>query len=344
MRKHKQKAKSKRRRARGRKGNNLSIPKHLNSNDTYKWADFFELSCLVDFRGALSRGEIFDSVELELRDHIIDSTEFEGEGGLVYSLSSFPQGKKDKVRFFGDELFKMFEYRLQVYGKWYPFKVKSGLLQLKGSPTVKQKIYLYFLMCSNLNFFPEYQNKLTTEFEKISKLSLKKFVSPKAEVHHFGANVKPSKYSGHLFDKITQLGVDLNCRVTVSKNEFAKHDTGDGQLDIVAWFPFKDKNWSQVIILAQCKCSNTWVEDRFSTSLDNWGGKLHFRQPINSMTFIPFCYRRMNGVWHADHNVSGTILIDRQRLIQCLEGNVNFFSNYESYKFVSKIFKFGKKS
>jgi hypothetical protein len=331
------KAKIKRRTKGTRENKGFSIPSY-SKFDLYLWADYFELVCLADKDQSLSKGQAFDLLELPLRDSLIDKEEFEEKNGPIYSLANYPQGKKDSLRFFCDELFKMFEYRANVYGRCYPFKLTKGFLQFNPTLSIKQKLYIYLVTCSKLRHFSDNQSKLTSEFEKISKESLIRMLAPRAEVHHFGATGRPSRYAGSLFDKIALLAKDLDCDVAAQPTDFSKHNAGDGGLDIVAWYPFKDLKWSRMILLAQCKCSDSWVEDRFSSSLDAWTGKIHFKQPISNVTFIPFCYRRICGKWHSAPHVSGTILIDRQRLIDCLGEDLNFFNKYESFKFVSERF------
>ena len=332
-------SKAKKRPIRKRKRKPFQAPPSLKHSELFRWADYFELACLYNSDKSISKGDIYCIMEPLLRDSIIDKEEFESSDDCS-DKDIFPpnETKNDQYRFFCDELFKMLEYRAWVYKAFYPFKIKEGnLLELKPSLQIKCKLYIYLLSCSNLSFFKDAQSKLTTDFEILSKESLKRFVSSKAEIHHFGANVRPSSYTGNLYSKIVKLAEDLNCDLIAQKEDFSSKDSGDGGLDIVAWYPFKDLKWSRFIILAQCKCSEEWVDLRFSSSLEAWQGKIRFTNPINNMTFIPMCYRRCNGAWHKNHNVSGTILIDRQRLIDCLGDNVDFFKKYNSLKYVDEI-------
>jgi hypothetical protein len=332
-------SKIKKKSARRSKKKPFQSPPSFKHTELFRWADYFELVCLFNLDKSISKGDVYSIMAPLLRDSIIDKEEFESsDDGAEKDILPSNESPTDQYRFFCDELFKMFEYRTLVYKAFYPFKIKEGnLLQLKPSLYIKCKLYIYLLSCSNLSFFKDAQSNLTTEFEILSKESLKRFISAKAEIHHFGANVRPSSYSGNLYAKIVKLASDLNCDLIAQKEDFSPKDTGDGGLDIVAWYPFKDMKWSRFIILAQCKCSEEWIDLRFSSSLDAWQGKIGFKQHINNMTFIPMCYRRQNGAWHKSHNVSGTILIDRQRLIDCLGDNVDFFKKYNSVKFVDKM-------
>ncbi|MEQ1586553.1 MAG: hypothetical protein ABL895_11785 [Cyclobacteriaceae bacterium] len=312
------------------------IPK-IKENDLSRWADYFELLCIANVDKCFTKGEVVGMLNPFLKDEIVIGDLFEPDDTSTVSKT---ESTPDKLRNFSDELFKMLEYRVLVYQSYYPFKIVEGdTLQLKGSLYIKNKLYLYLLWCSNLLFFPEKQHKLTTEFEYLSCEFLKRFLSPNAVIHHFGANVTPSKYKGKLYDKIATLAEDLDCELIAAKEDFDDRDTGDGGIDLVAWYPFTDQKFSRLIVLAQCKCSETWIDTRFSSSLEAWMGKINFRLNPNNLTFIPMCFRKQTGAWHVGHHVTGTILVDRQRLIEKIGSKLNFFKSYESVKFVNTFLK-----
>jgi hypothetical protein len=284
--------------------------------DTYLWADYFELLCIVNKDKKVSKADIIDRLMQPKTDYGDDD-----------NTRDTTATKKEKFERIASEILDLIEYRKNVYLKSYPFKFETAeTFFCLNILTSAQKTYLYLLFCSHLNLFSKSDcADLTSDFELISLNAIKKYMPKLRHVYIFGASSKhkASKYSGNEFKRVSKLAQDLKEICLQREGDIPPTSVGDGGLDIVGWYEFPDKANSQVMVFAQSKCSETWVSERHSSSYDNWRNRIQLNNHPNNLTLIPFCYRRSNGKWHKPGDTSSVVLIDRSRLMNLIKGSAN---------------------
>ena len=68
-------------------------------------------------------------------------------------------------------------------GETYPFTIRSkNYISLNNDLTPTQHLYLFLLLCSNLRVIKKGKDKLTSDFEDVSKKAFDKYVKPKSYV------------------------------------------------------------------------------------------------------------------------------------------------------------------
>ena len=121
----------------------------------------------------------------------------------------------------------------------YPFIIIGNTIKLKTILSDKQKLYIFLLLCTNLNYFKSFQHELTTDFELLSQYVLASFLPTKAVVKSFG---KKSNYTGNAKNKITLLANEIGLKINANRLEcISSQNSQERGCDLVAWIPFKDK-------------------------------------------------------------------------------------------------------
>lgn len=305
-----------------------SLPKSL---DGFVWADYIELLCLTNLDGDVSKSDLLDRIEKRVA---VGESSDEGNSEV---LDNTRLKVRDKYRRKIGDWFRHLDFRAQVFQEFYPFKVSEDTNSLlrKQRLSPKCKLYVYFLLAS---YFTE-KHVLTSTFEKISEEALKSYLPQGAEVYVFGTSASRSgRYRGNLQAKISKLAKDL--RETPRQDvKFSNYNTGDHGLDLVAWFPFNDKNDRLLILLGQCGCTEKWVGKQHSSGFETWNELIAFRTRPNNLAFIPFCFRDPDGTWSRPQDIQGTILVDRLRFIYLLRKSPNLIESLACYTFVQQILK-----
>ena len=279
----------------------------------YLQADFVELSCLLQLEKSLERGEVAnlyaaDADTNELND--FDVLENDAAANSDFQLSRVNQ------------YWEHIRYRSHTFADTYPFSCsrESGELRLRDDINDYQKLYIYLLLSSSLrNLKPQLCSRITDDFEKLCAQALRQYLGDASEVRRFGKG-KSSDYTGSKYDKISNLAQDIFESVIVDTNSFYSRDTGDGGLDLVAWFPVPEPDHSpnRLLVFAQCACGNRWMDKQHSSGYDKWSRLISLStKPVNAM-FIPYCFRGANGAWYQPYDIQMTVLIDRFRLMQFL--------------------------
>jgi len=312
------------------------------TKDVHMWADFVELLCLVNPDRACSRADVLDryaealDVDEELAD--IDAEE---------ELTPLrPPQRNDKRALQANDWFTHLEYRQTVFRDFYPFYLSEqrDSVYRHTELTSKQKVYILFLLASNLTYFNQSDiNILTSSFELVSMEALKSYLPLNAYVKLFGTGPlhHEAKYTGLLINKIRKLAADLGEQVLCNETHFRPGDTGDGGLDIVGWIPLGDSSGGFILIFAQCACTDNWETKQFSSSEMKWKKYITFSAPPCNMCFIPICFRSAGGTWHNSTKISDTILIDRVRLVHLLSNNENISEpTFAPYEFIENIISF----
>jgi hypothetical protein len=316
----------------------------IKKKDFFRWADFVELSCLLDdLDGQAFLGEVlsepwgFESGFAGMFTEDDSSDDFSDER----------PGYEDQVESKLRDLLYYLQSRQKLLGNYYPFEVNNQDNSIKLKKIEHSHIlYVYLLCAANLSFVKQVASDLTTGFERLAYHVVKKIMSDQATVKLFGTakTTGYESYTGSKYCKIKKLASDLNARISsdISKNTYSANDTGDDGLDIAAWVPFKDNVANQLLILAQAGCTcdeNEMLNKQYGCDPDKWKNKIPGITPI-SMMITPVCYRNTEGKWVNPTNVI-SVFIDRIRVMQLLADFVPELKNksisslediFENYK------------
>lgn len=309
--------------------------------EQHRWADYFELLCLSNIDGEIDVATMQDRVELKERDGVDmgfdDSAESSDDLDIEYLADGdVNQNEKWDLRFL--DYFKHFKLRAAKFGLFYPFIIDGKKIVLKEGyqSSVHQKFYTYLLCCSSLSYFSDIQGVLTSDFEELCNLALTSML-PNNKTHTLGKTASGSArtYHGNVYDKLKNLADDLSVKLRVTREDFAASSSGDGGLDLISWYDFKDNTNSIPTFGGQCKCSPEWINAKDPSSLLQGYFDLD-HQPTN-MFFVPYYYRRSNGDWHQKQYVRNKIVFDRLRLCNLLRDEL---SNFESTNAFNSIEEF----
>ena len=315
-----------------------SLSKLPNRSIDHLWADYAELLCLVNTDREISKDQIVARLE-----------EGEDVGEIVDDADDTTQLSvaevNDRVSVQVDDWFRYLQFRAGAYGDFYPFYLThdGNTLIANDSLSVRQKLYIFLLLASNLTYLsPRDRDTLTNCFEAISKEMLKKMLPSDARVHLFHPRHK--EFSGNFWTRLNALASEIKETVTAQPDEFSEYDTGDKGLDLVAWVPVVDELPSLLIVFGQCACTLAWVEKQHSSSFAAWNGKLTFTAPPSNMAFIPFCFRRPSGDWYSQSDIHHSVLIDRLRIVNILQERYTIIQSRPSYDIVEHVIEYEESS
>jgi hypothetical protein len=296
-------------------------------------ADFIELLALL--RENDSYITLQDTITY-YKDYEFD-IDFEESNLVEDSASSNVSEKNDKWQTTFREIFYVIEERVLVYDVNYPFEVDGLKIKLKNNLNEPSKLYLYLLISSNLNNFKKVNSILTSEFEKISKLTLESYL-PNLEVEEFGQN---SQYIGNTINKIKALSIKLNITTRVNEiNQISTIANKEKGLDIVGWQSFSDSISNMVIILGQCACGKNWVNKKGDTSeYEDSYLDFHKLKPIHAM-FIPYGLVKHTKTFFQSNSTNGRLLFERKRILELMINKMNDFKDLQSYKIVTKCIEY----
>ncbi|MDR1883136.1 MAG: hypothetical protein LBR26_10220 [Prevotella sp.] len=294
--------------------NNIDKPDYTEFELNY-YADFVELIALFEKQDGVTFGDIQDR--------------FFGE--KYYENAE----KKDLDEAFLDRIFGMIEERINLYKIDYPFQYQNNeILILKQNLTFKNKLYLSLLVSSKLNIFNPFQVDITTDFEKISYVVLKKFLPENAIIKEFGEN---TAYNGNAVAKIKQLANELDLLINdYELNQVSERNTQERGLDIVGWLSFADKCGNKVVFLCQCACGKQFESKQHDTRRFENYLQFYKTNPQHTM-FIPYSLInvRENKFYHSDYIERDYLIFERKRIIEY--HNDTSFENSESFKIVKRI-------
>ncbi|MGH9931855.1 MAG: hypothetical protein ACREA9_21870 [Pyrinomonadaceae bacterium] len=311
------------------------------TSDAHELADYIELLCLVTEDGRISKADVIAWVKRRVKDlsegkpseieEIEDETLLEDQG--LEEAGGEPPAINDKWDERGIDWFRHLEYRVGAFGEYYPFKMlKSGsvlvLKRPKSSVTLKHKLYLFFLLASNLRLFSKADvSSIASIFEFISYCALEAYLPANTELHMFGKHpLNTGRYSRSLWRKLDLLAKDIREKVVCAKADFKPTNSGDAGLDLVGWSALEDKSaMTRGFLLAfgQCACTKAWVKKQHETHYDEWKNYMSFTSYPFRLTFIPYCFRTASGDWYEWTKIHMTVLIDRGRLLRLLTGKQN---------------------
>ena len=243
--------------------------------------------------------------------------------------------EKDQDEIWIKEMFQICINRSELLTVDYPFHLEETTIELKEDLSGKQKIYLLLLLASNLNYFPKFQSKLTTDFEAISYESLKNYLPREACIKQFGKN---SDYNGTAKQKIKNLAVDLKIRCDEEMIEDNATGNQERGLDVIGWIPFKDEIPNLLTVFGQCACGKDWFKKQGETKRYEKYYRFVSHTPIHSM-FIPYALVKDSSRFFQADEVD-CLLFERFRILQNLR-NTDFVDTLESKNIVDRCVAFG---
>ncbi len=296
-------------------------------NDVFVWSDYVEIRCFVHPDGSFSRSALSETTE-EMEEVIGDTDlevpedELEEDGEEENQPDDeeiSPPEKQDRRSRKAAEVFSHIRVRSVLFGEeLYPFIIDddSKSISLKDNLTDWHLTYIQLLISSALRYVPRTRRQeVTDKFELVSHEIFKQLMPSGWEVHQFGKN-SSTRYTGHLFDKLTALAADVRGVITCLRTDFDENDRGDGGLDLVAWHPMGDVRRSMPIAFAQCGCTaDSYGPKTLDASPAMLSGKLSVSHNWATYYFMPQALHNGSD-WIGFKKFGSAIVLDRYRIMK----------------------------
>lgn len=296
----------------------------------YRWCDYVELRCLTHMDKRFSRDNLAEAVgeskELASRggEQATDPDEFsieDQENEEDETLTSESE-VTDQTELLSAATFRHLRWRATVFGAAWPFEIDEHAqeITIKNELNNTHYLYLQLLLSALLRYCPKKRSSTyTSTFENLSFHVFKNLMPKGAQVHQFGVG-HSTHYTGHLFNRLEKLSLDIQGNLLLEKRDFPKNDAGDGGLDLVAWHDLNDQRDNIPIALAQCGCTATgWPNKMLEASPAKLGKKLVTGHDWSTYYFMPLdlCDERDGKMhWMEWRDVNSAIVIDRLRFIR----------------------------
>ena len=285
-------------------------------DDTNLYADFVELLAVFSKGDGVAHGDVLDR--------------FFGEPDENNSSEI-----NDANESFVDEIFSMIEERKFLYAGQYPFEFgDEQTVRLKVDLTTPQKLYLFLLLSSSLNFFKAFNSEITTDFEKVSYEAIRSFL-PNAIVKPFG---KHSEYKGTAKEKIEKLAEDIGLPTDDYEiGNIGERNNQERGLDIVSWLPFEDKCQNKVVFLCQCACGKQFESKQHDIRRYEHYYRFYRTKPQRTL-FVPYSLinPKENKFYHSDYVEDDYLLFERLRIINLSKQKEEVFRQLKSNNLVER--------
>ena len=298
--------------------------------ERYRWCDYVELRCLTHMDKRFSRDNLAEAVgesqELASKggEQAPDPDEFSVDDQEHEENEAFASETEvgDQTELLSVVTFRHLKWRASVFGAAWPFEVDVHAQEITIKTALDNAHYLYLqlLLSALLKYCPK--NRATTytsTFENLSFHIFKDLMPKGAQVHQFGVG-RSTHYTGHLFERLEKLSLDVRGNLLLERRDFPKNDAGDGGLDLVAWHDLNDQRDNIPIALAQCGCTaNGWPAKMLEASPAKLGNKLITGHTWATYYFMPLdlCDERDGKMrWMEGRDVSTAVVIDRLRFIR----------------------------
>lgn len=320
-------------------------------------ADYVELMCAAsvdgeysaaDFRSSRKLQEEDDSVPVEASAHelLLERDDVDGdplerlflpEAGpdtpgdsdgepppSAEAKETLGPAEEDDARLVeATEVIQHLSFRAEELDEAYPFELRDDDNLVLKDLNDTRRTYLFLLLASCLSRLQEKtdESAVTKAFELFCVHPLRAHLGPRFESHVFGTagDSEAARYTGSLWDKLTRLADDLRLKLLASEQEVSENLRGDNGLDLVAWSPTGDEAPGLVIFFGQCASGANWRGKQLEPSQQKWSNVLSFPAPLVHGTFIPLCYRKVDGSWHREYQMAQGVLFDRLRLMLALK-------------------------
>lgn len=279
-------------------------------------ADLIELLLTVGYDGMThiakqSAEAVITSAEIHPEE--LDEREVEEKGLEADAV------KNDRISIAMEDAWKVLLYRDKFFGMDYPFDIDGNTIRISNELTFGGRIYRFLLACSRLRSFGIKSRLAWAKgFANVSAFALKQALPAKAVVKVFDANSEDRRlyYSTDLRIALKILGKELHA-LYINEAECDKAtSSGDAQIDIVANYPFEDGCSGTISVLGQCAARETeWPTKRFEGNPATLVTYFTFTHTPLHITFIPLSFRLTTGEWVSSNKVTGTLVLDRGRIL-----------------------------
>ena len=304
------------------------VPRHAYP---FLWAVYVELLCLCGQNGFVSKGNI-DAITQEAGDVQSDSVE-----ALIGDMES--EDLDDSVSQRWADIHARLTARSKQYQDCWPFVLEPGVLRSRfDGSNPGHRLYAALLIASSLRLCTKKRaQEVTDAFEEISYHWLRGSLNDLWEVRPFGAHQKlPNAYQGSLLEKLKALAKDIRARLQKEDADYDPRNTGDGGIDLVAWFNMGDQRGNMPVIFGQCACSPTdWEDKQLDVTPAAIEGHLAPHHPGAAYCFVPHDLSANDSRWDRSEHVKRTVLIDRLRFLKLFERN-SFLARLPTWAFVDE--------
>lgn len=297
------------------------------NNDINAWADFVEISCLVNPDGiytldalndetgdAHEAGEdiVWDDDTSEISD-LIPNDEYENAPS-----DSDENRKREHFERSLRHAFARLEARVLHFGDSYPFTlIESRILQKISPITTSNRFYISLLLSANLRLAtPSIISRVGNMFEKLCGPFFQMLIPPNSVCHHFGA-AGNGLFTGGLRQKIDTFCDVLETKKAVDAEQVDLPNSGDGGLDWIAFRKFSDISWRGPVFFAQCACGADWQEKQDEASRQRWESIVQLPFPTMTFMFTPRVPRADDNKFENPTSIHRELVfVDRPRIME----------------------------
>ncbi len=304
----------------------LDATKLKTTIDYHRWVDYIELHAILNPDGEASIYEVLSEPW---------SYDKGFASALTLDAENAPDEKKDQIENATatriTDLIKYLKIRKTILKDNYPFCFSDDSNTLACDVAVKDSaiLYVYLLLSANQQFLDKsYAQNFTKGFEHIAFYCAKKLLPALAEVRFFGTGATGDMkvYTGNRKAKLTALAQDMGVSLTpeFEAETVSPHDTGDAQLDIALWIPFRDFAGHTPLFLVQAGCASAeqnMIKKQYDIDDRKWKNRFQNIVPTPVMV-TPVCYRRADGNWIKPSEIL-SVFIDRVRIMKLLADDIN---------------------
>lgn len=233
-----------------------------------------------------------------------------------------------------EDCWTQLEYRAGEFANCYPFKVQGSELcfEKRGPMKKRDMLYAFLLICSRLKSFSGsgvksgFVQRAAGAFVSVCRQVLVELSSVKAEVRIFDAHSSDRKsyYGNKLKDAIKILAKDM-CAMSLNHaiiDDIDDRDSGDEGIDLVSIDGLGRSSSGSIVILAQCAARETgWPQKRLEGHPITIDRIIITQSSPLHILFTPVCYHAANGSWVDSGSTTGTVVIDRVRIVSILGRN-----------------------
>lgn len=307
-----------------------STPNNISLYKSHYFCDYIELIALLNNENTVSKSDIYE--------RFYDDNKIKLKGD---ETSEINDNWETRI----SDWFMILNIRKELFKEFYPFDIdtKNNII-LKSNITNNHKLYIFLLLNSNQRYISEDKNLLTSDFEEVSLIVLKNYLTNNALSYRFGKSMLDfDRYKGKLSTKIDLFAKDLKYKIKYDEDDLDGSNNGDGGLDLVSWIPFQnDENQNNMqVVLSQCATGKEWFKKQYETDKVT-SNLIDFKTKVNSAIFIPYDGRRLDRKFTEQKEILADIwLFDRIRILNLLDSDKDNVLELKSFeKIVNKIIEY----